>query len=382
VRYRSEGKRTAAKRKLIRALAVVMAAASILFPGSPAFASVGVFTAAKLTLSDPRPSQTSVTYTFTFTTATAATLKCITYDFWDTAIGTSLPAGMGFGSVNKGTFTGTGITNGNWGAPTFSSPTVKTTNSTGDAVGASVVVTTPLTLITNPNTATTFYVRVQDFTDTGCSLPAGSNDTVTLAAPTTASTLISATINPTLSFAVAGLGNGATVKGAITTENGGGALNCATSTATAVSFPANMSINTNYTCGQSLTTSTNAQGGYSVTLRGTHASGDFLKGTPTTLTITDGTGSNATPAAFGTPTEEFAYTSSDALLSSGTPARFSADDTFAKVGNNSATTEEVAWNGGPVNAEVINIAYKIRFSGTTEASTYTGTVLYTCTATF
>ncbi len=370
--------------KLSRLIVGVLVLAALAFPFEQA-AAAGQLTAAKLTLGDPRPSSgvdQNIVYTFNWTAATTATLKCMTFDFWTTALGTTEPTGMVTNGTTKGTFSGTGITNANWSIP--GSPTegtIKATNATGDSVSAAAAITTPFTVPRNPSTTGTFFIRIQDFTDTACTTPAGGNDSVVIAATTVAGVLISATVNPTLTFTVAGLGNGATVKGAITTE-AAGAGQCATSTATAVSFPTNMVANTNYTCGQSLTTSTNATSGYSVVLRGTHTSGDFLKGSPNTLTITDGTGTNASPAAFGTPAEEFAYTSSDGVLGSGTTTRFSADDTFAKVGNNSATTEEVAFNGAPISADVINIGYKLRFNGATEATTYTGTVLYTCTPTF
>lgn len=373
------------KRRLGLLIIAVLSLGSILLPAQQVFAA-GTITSASLKLSDPRPSSgvnQNVTYTFTWTAATTATLKCMTFTFWTTATGTTEPTGMVTNGSTKGTFTGTGITDANWSIP--ASPTegkIQATNTTGDSISSATALTTPFVVPRNPSTTGTFYIQIQDFTDTGCSTPSGGNDSVVIAAPTVAGTLISATINPILTFTVAGLSNGATVKTGVTTENGGGNLNCATSTATAVSFPTNMATNTNYTCGQSLTTTTNAQSGYSVTLRGTHTAGDFLKGSPSTLTITDGTGTNALPAAYGTPTEEFAYTTSEATLSSGTTGRFSASDTWAKVGNNSATSEEVAFLGVPTNADVVNIGYRIRFSGTTEASTYTGTVLYTCTATF
>jgi hypothetical protein len=369
---------------LNRLVVIVLILGAIVFPVASAFAA-GTMTAAKLTLGDPRPT-TSATDTFTFTPGSATTVKSVKFLYCDSAIGTCTPGTAGSNGIPAGIITNTagsptvsGLGSGGaWttdGTPSTGQVIISNASNTGAPSAASVALPT----ITNQSATGTFWIRMSTF-DTAS---AGGTliDTLTIAATTAGGVLISATVNPSLTFAVAGLGNSATVKGAITTEAAGAGA-CATSTATAVSFPTNMIPNTNYTCGQSLTTTTNASSGYSVVLRGTHASGDFLKGSPTTLTITDGSGSNAAPAAFGTPTEEFAYTSSDGVLSSGTTTRFAADDTFAKVGNNSATTEEVAFNGAPVNAEVINIAYKLRFAGTTEASVYTGTVLYTCTATF
>jgi hypothetical protein len=370
------------KSKISRILAVILAFAVLTMHAQPAYALL--LTSAKLTPSDPRPS-TSATHTFTFT-ATTGTVLSMKFLYCDSAIATctpgtagsnGIPAGINTNTAGSPTVSGLG-SGGSWttdGSPSQGQVIISNASNTGSPGAASVALPT----ITNPSATGTFYIRMTTYSAvSGGGVPL---DTVTIAATTAAGVLISATVNPTLTFTVAGLGDAATIKGAIATEAAGAGA-CATSTATAVSFPTNMVPNTNYTCGQSLTTTTNAPSGYSVVLRGTHASGDFLKGTPSAITITDGTGTNASPAAFGTPSESFAYTSSDGVLSSGTTTRFATDDTFAKVGNNAATTEEVAYNGAPVNAEAINIGYRIRFSGTTESNTYTGTVLYTCTATF
>ena len=371
------------KQQLCRIAAVITTMAAIIMPLSSA--NAGTITTVKLTLGDPRPS-TSTTDTFTFTPPTATTVKSVKFLYCDSAINTctpgtagsnGIPAGIDTTTAGSPTVSGLGSA-GSWttdSLPSQGQVIISNSTNAGSPSAASVALPT----ITNPSATGTFWVRMSTY-DTA-SAGGTQLDSVTIAVTTVAGVLISATVNPSLTFTVAGLGNAATVKGTITTEAAGAGA-CATSTSTAVSFPTNMATNTNYTCGQSLTTTTNAQNGYSVTLRGTHTSGDFLKGSPSTLTITDGSGTNAAPAAFGTPTEEFAYTSSDGTLSSGTTNRFAADDTFAKVGNNSATTEEVAFNGTPVNNDVINIAYRIRFAGTTEASVYTGTVLYTCTSTF
>ncbi len=364
------------RRKLSQILVVVLVLATLALPE---VALAGTLTSASLTMSDPRPT-TSSTHTIAWTEATDATLKCILYKYTDTPVSSTAPGGLTSTTAVKSTFSG--ITAGSWTLDASVNGTLKLTNAGGEEPGGSsalTAVSTAFTTITNPN-AGTFFVQISDFTNTDCAT--GPIDNVTIASVTTAGTLISATINPALTFTVAGLGNGTTVKSGVTTENGGGNLNCASQTATAVSFPTNMSPATNYTCGQSLTTTTNATGGYSVTLRGLNAGSDFLRGVSNpAITITDGTGTNASPAAYGTPSEEFAYTSSDAGLSSGTTTRFSASDTWAKVGF-TGSSEEVAYNNVPVNAEAINIGYRIRFAGTSEATTYTGTVLYTCVVTF
>jgi hypothetical protein len=374
--------RSRLRRQLSIAMAAVMVLASFSWLGSVAQAA-GSLDNAKLTLGDPRPSTGSdqnVAYTFTWRSATTATLRCVTYEFWTTANGTTEPTGMVTNGSTKGTFTGTGITDGNWSIP--ASPvegTIKVTNTTGDSISSGTQVTMPFTVPRNPSTAGSFYTKITNYTDTGCSSPSGGNDTVTVVATTVEGVTVSATIDPTLTFTVAGVAASTTYKGALSTAD-----RCVDS-ATAVTFGTSslrLSADTNYDCAQSLTTSTNAEGGYQVTIQGKQTGTDFLSmSVPTPPTITNWTGTNSSPTA--TPTsgssEAFGYTTNDSSLS-GTATRFTASDNlFAGL---TTTADEVAYNSGPAASDAVNVGLRLRFTGTTEAGAYSGTLVYTCTPTF
>ncbi|HSX48251.1 MAG TPA: hypothetical protein VLF41_02005 [Candidatus Nanoarchaeia archaeon] len=348
--------------------------------------ATGALTSSKVTLSDPRGATAGVTYTINWTEGTDATLKCILYDFWSNAAGTTVPSGMSTtaGPAAKGTFTG--LTAGSWTlANTTSGALVemKLTDASGEEPGGSSALTpvsTAFTNLTNPTSSdTTYYLKISTFTDTGCSTPSGGNDTSTVAWATVSGVTVGATIDPTLSFAVAGVAPSTTYKGALSTSD-----RCS-DTATAVTFGTSslrLAVDTNYDCAQSLTTTTNGAGGYQVTVTGKQASGDFLKniGNPA-YTITNWTGTNGSPTATATSgsSEQFAYTTSDSTLS-GTATRFTASDNlFAGL---TTTADEVAYASTPVSADSVNVGYRLRFDGTTEAGTYQGTLTYTCTPTF
>lgn len=331
-------------------------------------------TAASVTLSDSRPSQGSVSYAMRWTEATNVTLECITYVFTTTATGSTTPT-MTTTTADKGTFTN--LTAANWTLDATVNGTIKITNASGENPAGAVI--TNFDDITNPDSEATFFMKINTYTDDGCS---SLNDSSVVAFATTQAVLVSATIDPSLTFAVAGLSAGTNLKGSINVSTG------CSDTATAVTFPTAMSADTNYQCGQSLTVSTNGGGGYTVTTRGTHASSDFLKhtGTPAT-TIADHTGSNASPTAFPTGTggsgsEAFGYTSDDATLGTGTAGRFGANDVWAGFVNSGTTATEVAYSSGPVASEVTKIGLRIRFTQVTEPGTYQGTLIYICTPVF
>lgn len=348
--------------------------------------ATGALTSAKVTLSDPRGAQTNVTYTINWTEGTDATLKCITYDFWNNATGTTIPSGMSTtaGPAAKSTFSG--ITAGSWtltNATTGSLVELKLTNASGEEPGGSSALTpvsTAFTGISNPTSSdTTYYLRINTYTDTSCTTPSGGNDSANIAWATVSGVTVGATIDPTLSFAVAGVAPSTTYKGALSTSD-----RCS-DTATAVTFGTSslrLAVDTNYDCAQSLTTTTNASGGYQVTVTGKQASGDFLKNIGnSSYTITNWTGTNGSPTATATSgsSEQFAYTTNDSTLS-GTAARFTtSDNLFAGL---TTTADEVAYASTPVSSDVVNVGYRLRFTGTTEAGTYQGTLTYTCTPTF
>ena len=338
----------------------------------PLVANAASFTAASVSLSDSRSNATatSVQYTQSFTIPGTTSIKCIQIKYTTTATGSTKPTGMTTTSTTKDSFSGGGLTSGNFTLDASTDGTIKYTYATGQATTA-----TNLTIvngsITNPTITATFFAQISTYGNTDCST--SPVDSLTVATTTTDGVTLSITVNPSLTFAVSGIAASTTYKGAFSTSAG------CTDTGTAVSWPANPSVSTNYDCAQTLTTNTNAASGYTVTVRGTVAGNDLVSGANSITDYSGGT--NGTPAAWGSPTEAFGYTTSDAVLSvtGAGAARFSSDDTFATLTN---TASEVAFSATPVSNDAINVGYRVRISGTTKAGAYSGTAIYTATPIF
>ncbi len=346
---------------------------------SSAFAA-GNLTQASATLSDPRPEATaaSVTYGISWQTATTATLRCFTYR-WSTSANAGqgvTPTGFSNAAATNGTFTN--LTAANWTIDNTTSGTVENTYATGASVPAGTQITTPIQSLTNPTAPAggTYYIEINTYSDAGCGTLV---DSTVIGFVTVPGVLVSAVVDSTLSFTVAGVPVSTVYKGGLSTAD-----RC-TDTATAVTFgsPSQpLALDTNYDCAQTLTTSTNSNGGYQVTVQGKQTSGDFLHllSNPT-QTITNWTGTNASPTA--TPlsgsSEVFGYTTSDSVLSP-TSNRFTVtDNLFAGL---TTTPAEVAYNATAIANDSANVGYRLRFTGVTEAGTYQGTLVYTCTPVF
>lgn len=362
--------------KTITAISIGLLSFNGLF--SAAYAAGGL-TNASVLLSDPRPdaAAASVTYGVSWKAGTTATLQCITYKVSTSSqsgIG-SVPTGFSNSAATNGTFTG--LTAANWTIDNSTNGTIKETYATGQSVSSGTQVTTPIVSITNPTNSSggTWYVELKTFSDSTCSTLV---DTSIVGFFTTPSVLVSATIDSTLSFSVTGVAASTTYKGAFATHS-----SC-NDTATGVSFGTPslpLSADTAYDCAQTLTTSTNGNGGYQVTVQGKQTGGDFLKlVSDATKTITDSSGTNATPAATpGTPAEMFGYTTNDSTLFPVANRFTTSNDLFAAV---ATTPGEVAYNAGAVAGDAVNVGYRLKFTGTTESGVYRGTLVYTCTPVF
>ncbi len=309
--------------------------------------------------------------------STTATLECFTYR-WSTSPNAgqgTTPTGFSNSAATNGVFTN--LTAANWTIDNSTAGTVKETNVTGASVTSGTQITTPIQLLTNPTSSSggTFYIEINTYSDDTC---ATLVDATVIGFVTVPSVLVSATIDSTLSFTVSGLAPATTFKGSLAVD-----AKC-TDTATAVTFgsPASpLSADTTYDCAQQLATSTNANSGYQVTVQGKQTSGDFLKLiSDATKSITNSTGTNATPASTAvTPAETFGYTTNDATLS-GVATRFTAsDDLFAGL---TTTPDQVAYNATAIANDQVNVGYRLKYTGVTEAGVYRGTLVYTCTPVF
>lgn len=127
-----------------------------------------------------------------------------------------------------------------------------------------------------------------------------------------------------------------------------------------------------------LTTSTNAAGGYQVTL---WASQLLTQGA---FTVANWTGTNAAPSTFtGAGASAFGYTTNDSNLAGGTANRFtSAANLFAGFAG-SGPGDIVADNTtSPVASDVFTVTYRLRTSSTQQSGTYNTTLIYINTATY
>lgn len=172
---------------------------------------------------------------------------------------------------------------------------------------------------------------------------------------------VTASIAETLTFSIVGLNTGS-VNGQAITEVASdddsvplGALAAGTQTVGA----------------QTLTVSTNATNGYTVTTEYTGA----LHSTTANHDLTDHAGTNAAPSTMSAGTEAFGYTTEDTSLGTGDVDRFTGNK-WAKF---TTSPLEVAYSTTAVSEDT-NIGYQANISATTPAgSDYTTTVIFICT---
>lgn len=151
-----------------------------------------------VTISDPRTSRTGVTFDFQGTT-TASTTRCIQMVFCTTATGScTTPSGLSTTSATKST-TGWNVFNeANWTLDNSTNGTLKLTYATGENGGtnSSWVVSN----ITNPSSASTYFVRLNTYSDTSCSTQIDYG--VVAFAIVSSGVSVSATVAETLTFSI------------------------------------------------------------------------------------------------------------------------------------------------------------------------------------
>lgn len=335
-----------------------------------AIASAGSLANSSVSVSDTQPAQTSVGYTFSFTVSASAALKAFRGQVCTTSSGSCVtPTGFSGSSATLAAQpVGYGSSTGWANDSVTGSLQIKHSTNVSAPTGSQQIA---FSNVTNPTSAGSYFIRLTTYSDDTYTTAV---DTSTVAYVVLSAVTVSLTIDPTLTFTVSGIPTSTLYKGALATSN------VCNDTATAVTFGSPLlplSADTNYDCGQTLTTSTNADSGYQVTIK-TLATGNVLKNGP--ASIANWTGTNTIPTA--TPSgqnELFGYTTSDGRLS-GTANRFTvADNLFAGITN---TDDQVAHSGTSVANDPVNIAYRLRFTVFSAAGTYTGKVVYTCTPTF
>ncbi len=165
-----------------------------------------------------------------------------------------------------------------------------------------------------------------------------------------------------MTFTVSGIESGSSTEGVIMDV-----------TTTGLSIPfGGLPLGADLNAGQRLTVSTNASNGYQIFAYArqplTSGSGD---------TIADVTGTNAVPVSWNSgcsPTAPscFGYHAGDNTLA-GASTRFLVSDTFAALTD---TPAEVAYSGGPVPAESVDLVYRIRVNAGQTAGLYESKLVY------
>jgi hypothetical protein len=326
--------------------------------------SVSALSSSSLQLSDSRPSQAS---SYTFTTSglsTGTTINCIQLD-----LGTAVDGTGDTGVAVTGATLGTNTipSGGTWAVSVVDGTTdqLRATSAGGSTPNANGAIT--WNAVTNSSTTdTTFYGVFETFTNVDCST-GGPVDSAVVTFIFKDGALVSLTIDPTLSFTIAGVTSGGTINGVSTTI---------TTTPTAVSFLNAVNSTTNGVSAHDLTVGTNASGGYSVYIRHTQS---LTSGADT---ITDWTGTNAAPTSpFPTGSEAWGYTSNDGALLTGTANRFTnGGDNWS--GFSTSTNELVGDGTGPVASATTRVGHQVAVDASTEAGTYQTTIIYTAASTY
>lgn len=355
----------------MKRLIVIIAVFALVTAFLPSYKlSAAQLTGASVTLSDSRPSQTSVSYTFDMdNVTTGSAVMCFTVEFNPNAdgTGTTLPTGMNITSAGVDTGTSDYIpSHTGFSASVANNVVTYKHATTGQTPASASDRTLVLTGITNGSTVeTAYYAIFTTWTDTNCTTPAGGIDTVTVAYIFVNGQLVSATVQPTLTFTISPVTSGTSVNGSNTTV---------TTTDGTIPFGA-LTPSTPAVAAHAASVETNADGGYTVTVRYTQQ----LQSP--SHNFTDHTGTNASPTTFGA-TEAFGYTTTDATLS-GTADRFTSSGGNKYAGFSTTTPGEVGYNSGPTSSpDTFNIGYKVLATGSTPSGIYQTTVVIVATPTY
>lgn len=334
-----------------------------LLPAVPATGAT--LTGARLILADSRPSATSVDHALRFDdVTTATTIRCMRIRWSAAADGSGgKPAGLDISTVQFQWNTTFIPTPADWVLfRDNATGQLELYNTTGETPASSANREIFLSQITNGSAAdTTYFLRFQTFSDDTCLAPV---DSAVIAYRYTSGTSVAVVVDPTLVFTVAGRAT------ACNNQTGTGFVFDAGSTATSVSLGR---LNTASTVGgaQDLAVITNAGGGFSVYLRGTAVSDDMIASGGV---IADHAGSHGTPTTGPTAGNEgFGYTTSDLV------GGFDASNEFAAVTNADAAVLTAAPG---TMTETRCVGYQAAAHSSTEAGSYSATVIYTAVPTF
>lgn len=323
-------------------------------------ANAALLTSVSVQLGDPRPSNTSTPYTIKWTFPSTTSIKCIAVSFGNTSAVTPAPTGMtttsSSGAIN-GSTTG-GLTPGSWTYYNTNNGVLQFENAAGEASTATTI-QLDITGITNPSVGT-FYAIINTYSAVATHVCSGAVDTSnTMALATTGGVSTSVTVDPTISFSVAGS------SGAIN----GGPTSSAISTASSIAF-GNVSAGGSATsAAQILTTSTNAAHGYNIYIRYNQALTDANADT-----IRDQAGTPGSPNSFDGSTSQssFAYTTNSSTIAL----------TSNKWAGLTTTNTSIDNQTTPQSATTLSVEYQLQLKNVQPPGTYSNVITYTATPTY
>lgn len=324
-------------------------------------ASAATLTSITITPADPTPAASGVVKTVSASSFAATTVRCLrlTLDSSADFASGSVPAGM---TVTGNPGNGTYFTAGTWNSgPTAATNTISWTSTAGmTAVTGSRNFTFTGN---NPTAAGTVYVKIETFTDTGCTT---GGDIGTGALVFAANTVVSVVVDPSMTFTVANKATACNGQAGTYIDNSAGA-------ATALSMGRLITGQVKGSA-QTLTVATNAAAGFTVSMRGTQVNQNLRSGG---LMFDDVSGSYASPAAFQTTTEErFGYTLADST--SGSALSFTSNNWAALT----STDQSVMSGGTGIMTGSSCVGFQAAADAGTSAGTYSATVVYTAVPTY
>ncbi|MDB5186949.1 MAG: exported protein of unknown function [Candidatus Saccharibacteria bacterium] len=323
---------------------------------------------------------------FNFTLAGGTDTGSIKFQYCTTAapvaggIDCNLPAGTVTTGSTLGSETGaTGFTN------IDNSTNGTTIISRTSASAASGAVAYQLNNVINPNTNTTFFVRISTHNaldGTGAAIDSG-----TVTAATTNPIDLSGTMPESLVFCAAE-----------TIGLNGGVPDCATATDATIAFNQLFSPTDTATASSQLVASTNAGAGYAIAVHGT----TLTSGSNTISPIGATAAGIRGVSQFGlnlkantTATSTTPVGAEVAVASNGTNYRGQASDDYKVIDNFKFVSSNIiansASNGndldaidtpGGSDAQIFTVSYMVNVPGSQPAGTYTTTLTYICTPTF
>jgi len=339
--------------KALFKLSVIISAAGLLLALMLPSIQVGALASSSITLSDPRPTETT-DLTFSTSSFTTSSVECITLQLATAVDGTGIA-----GTTTGATFSSsTSVTQVDWALDNGTNGLLELTNSTGEQPADGNFV---FPGVVNGAEAT-YYGIFTTYTDDLCT-PANEVDTVTVAYATKAGELVQLTIDPTLTFTCSPVTAGPLVEV-------NGVVVTADSTASGIDHGNSVTASQNGVSAHDINVATNATGGYTVSIRHT---GQLTNGGSNIDNLAE---INATPGLFtAAGVEGWGYTTEDDDLAGGTNNRFTTASNFAgfTTSNEPIIDNTAAFAG----TETTRVGHQVGIANTTPAGTYQTTVIYT-----